>query len=378
MDIVCYSHLRWNFVYQRPQHLMSRMAQHFRVIYIEEPVFDSTKPYLDNQQNEDNVWVIVPHLPAGLDEMSWIEMENSVLATFFDYFKVKDFIAWYYTPMALGLNPSFKPLLTVFDCMDELAAFKNAPLALLEQEKALLAKAGIVFTGGRSLYDAKKNRHPNTYLFPSSIDRNHFGKARSLHTEMMDQMPIPHPRIGFAGVIDERMDIELLQEMAANKPEYQFILIGPVVKINPDTLPRLPNIHYLGPKAYKELPYYIAGWDVAMMPFALNEATRFISPTKTPEYLAAGKPVVSTPIHDVVEDYGKKGLVYIADTAAAFISEIQNALQIVDKRKWLMAVDDVLCQHSWDTTAEKMVFIINMALDKRDKRSAAATEDVYV
>ena len=378
MDIVCYSHLRWNFVYQRPQHLLSRFAGHFRVLFIEEPVFDGQKGYLDNQQNEDKVWVIVPHLPAGLSAQDTLTMQNNLLKEFFEYFSVKEFIAWYYTPMAIDLNPSFKPALIVYDCMDELSAFKNAPVVIAEREAQLMSMADIVFTGGNSLYQAKKNKHAKIYLFPSSIDRRHFEKARSLNVALSDQEKIPTPRIGFFGVIDERMDIELLDTIAAEKTDWHFILIGPVVKIDQASLPKRPNIHYLGPKTYKELPYYISKWNVAMMPFAMNDSTRFISPTKTPEYLAAGKPVVSTPIHDVVQDYGNKGLVYIARTAQAFIIEIQNALDMPDRVPWLKVVDSALSQNSWDSTVEKMMFIINMALDHTNQQEAPQKIDSYV
>ncbi|MEP6726106.1 MAG: glycosyltransferase family 1 protein [Bacteroidota bacterium] len=378
MDIVCYSHLRWNFVYQRPQHLLSRFARSFRVLFIEEPVFDAEKAYLDNHQNEDKVWVIVPHLPAGLSDPETTVTQNGLLKDFFDFFGVKEFIAWYYTPMATGLNPSFTPSLVIYDCMDELSAFKNAPAAIKKRETELMEKADIVFTGGNSLYQAKKNKHSNIYLFPSSIDHHHFEKARSMEVDLPDLQEIPSPRIGFVGVIDERMDIDLLDAIAAKKPDWHFILIGPVVKIDPASLPQRQNIHYLGAKSYKELPFYISKWQVAMMPFAINESTRFISPTKTPEYLAAGKPVVSTPIHDVVKGYGDKGLVYIADSPLQFIIEIQNALYMPDRVKWLKAVDSVLSQNSWDNTVEKMLFIINGALYNSNQKAVPQKEGVYV
>ena len=378
MDIVCYSHLRWNFVYQRPQHLLSRLARHYRILFIEEPIFDTEKGYLDNQQNDEKVWVVVPHLPAGLSAEQSIEEQNRLLKTFFDFFEVKNFIAWYYTPIAIDLNPSFTPALIIYDCMDELSAFKNAPPMLTQREEQLMQQADIVFTGGKSLYEAKKNKHHNIYCFPSSIDRRHFEKARSLNIDLSDQQDIPFPRIGFFGVIDERMDIRLLADMAALKPHWHFILIGPVVKINPDDLPRPANIHYLGIKTYNELPYYISKWDVAMMPFAINESTKFISPTKTPEYLAAGKPVVSTPVQDVVAVYGQNGLVSIADTAAAFVAAIEKAMDTTARTEWLKAVEKVLSENSWDKTVEKMMFYINMGLEERTEKNAIEKEDSYV
>lgn len=363
MDIICYSHLRWNFVYQRPQHLLSRMAAHFRVFYIEEPIFDVDNASLSNEYNEDKICVIVPHLPLGLSPEEALFQQNELLKKFFVYMECKHFIAWYYTPMAVGLNATMTPDLVIFDCMDELSAFKNAPFELQSKEKTLLSMADIVFTGGESLYDAKKNKHPNVHLFPSSIDKKHFEKARRLNTEMDDQGAIPYPRIGYFGVIDERMDIDLLEQIATLRPDWQLVLIGPVVKIDPQSLPRNKNIHYLGPKHYKELPYYISKWDVAMMPFAINDSTRFISPTKTPEYLAAGKPVVSTPIHDVVSAWGEGGLVAIAGTPGEFVSAIEDCLTLKHPALWMKAVDLALSQQSWDITTEKMLYIINSELD---------------
>jgi UDP-galactopyranose mutase len=258
-----------------------------------------------------------------------------------------------------------KPSLTVYDCMDELSNFKNAPPSLVAKETALFSIADIVFTGGRSLYESKKNKHHNVHLFPSSIDRDHFINGRKQQPDPDDQKTIPRPRIGFFGVIDERMDISLLDAIAAGKPRWSFIILGPVVKIDPGTLPRQPNIFYLGSKSYKELPAYLAGWDVAMMPFALNDATKFISPTKTPEFLAAGKPVVSTAITDVVTMYGEEGLVHIAGTPGEFIEGIEKGLELKENLQWLKAVDRCIGKSSWDETASKMLFIINTCLENK-------------
>jgi glycosyltransferase involved in cell wall biosynthesis len=276
------------------------------------------------------------------------------------------------------VSRSFTPELIIYDCMDELSAFKNAPASLKQNEAELMSRADIVFTGGQSLYEAKKDLHPNIHAFPSSIDKKHFEKARSLDKDPPDQLPIPYPRIGFFGVIDERMDIVLLEEAARKKPNWNFILIGPVVKIDPATLPKYPNIFYLGGKDYNELPSYLAGWDVAMMPFALNESTRFISPTKTPEYLAGGKPVVSTAIRDVVNPYGENGLVYIAQDADDFIRGIESEMNMRDPRVWLKMTDAFLAKNSWDITAEKMIFHINTILEKKQSDTLTQKDETYV
>ncbi|MFL5813713.1 MAG: glycosyltransferase, partial [Bdellovibrionia bacterium] len=277
-------------------------------------------------------------------------------------------IHWYYTPMALGLTGGLTPLATIYDCMDELSLFRNAPTRLVDYEAELLKLADVVFTGGHHLYEFKRDRHSNIHPMPSSIDKKHFMQARELSdsADPSDQVSIPHPRIGFYGVIDDRLDLELLRGMAEAKPDWQLILIGPVVnKISQESLPKAPNIHYLGQKHYQELPRYLSGWDVAMLPFAKVEATRFISPTKTPEYLAAGKPVVSTSIRDVVRPYGEEQLVLIGDTVDEFIHAIETALRIDHHNSsWKNRVDEFLSDKSWDQTWSKMAELIQKCVSK--------------
>jgi UDP-galactopyranose mutase len=269
-------------------------------------------------------------------------------------------IAWYYTPMMLPFTRHLDVDLTVYDAMDELSKFRFAPEKLLELEQELIDRADIVFTGGSSLYEAKKNRHPRVHCFPSSVDRTHFAKARAKLFDPADQEDLPHPRLGFYGVIDERFDTELLASVAAMRPDWQFVMVGPVVKIGEDELPRRPNIHYLGGKTYAELPSYLSGWDVALMPFAMNESTQFISPTKTPEYLAGGKPVVSTPIRDVVRHYGQLTGVRIAATPQEFVAACEEALELSrhPESGWLAEADLMLSATSWDTTQARMAGLV--------------------
>jgi UDP-galactopyranose mutase len=249
--------------------------------------------------------------------------------------------------------------------MDELSAFKFAPPSLKQMEKELLNKAEVVFCGGHSLYNAKKHQHHNIYAFPSSIDKKHFGSARSIKQDPADQAKIGQPRFGFYGVLDERFDVELIREVATRKPEWNFVLIGPVVKIDPASLPRNENIHYLGSKKYSELPAYLAGWDISMVSFAMNESTQYISPTKTPEYLAGGKPVISTPIRDVVESYGKKGLVHIVSNADEFIAVAEKELASTNKKAWLQLIDKHLANESWEITVNNMRQIMYEAIAEK-------------
>jgi glycosyltransferase involved in cell wall biosynthesis len=354
-DLLVFSHLRWDFVFQRPQHLMSRFAKHRKVYFFEEPIFDSIDdPFLHIRKSKENVTVIVPYFPYNLSleyqQQSLIQFVNELL----EDENIKEYSLWYYTPMALPYSRHLQPIATIYDCMDELSLFKGCPPNLVELEKELLNRADVVYTGGHSLYEAKQSQHSNIHPIPSSIDFNHFASARNIFNDPSDQASIPHPRLGFFGVIDERMNTKLLKEMAELRPEWQFVMIGPVVKINPEDLPRNKNIHYLGQKSYQDLPAYLAGWDCALMPFALNDSTRFISPTKTPEYLAAGKPVVSSAIRDVVNPYGKNRLVYIAESAEDFADMAEVAMRESSSKYWLQKVDDFLKNNSWDKTWQRM------------------------
>jgi hypothetical protein len=331
----------------------------FQVLFFEEPIpSEGVSAWLEVRMVEDGIRVLVPHIPGhhiGTSE------GTDLLRDLLDRYLLiadADPILWYYTPMSLAFTDHLNASLVIYDCMDELSAFMGAPPQLLEYEKALFKKADIVFTGGYSLYETKRKQHANAHPVPSSVDVAHFGKARSL-LEPHDQAGISGPKMGFYGVIDERIDVELIRDIALARPEWQIIMIGPIVKIDPGILPRLPNIHYLGAKTYDQLPLYLSGWQVAFMPFAINQSTRYISPTKTPEYLAGGRPVVSTPIHDVVHMYGESELVLIADTSQAFIEAIEIALGMMETPSVLAAKADTLLRGmSWDSSWQKMYLLM--------------------
>jgi glycosyltransferase involved in cell wall biosynthesis len=353
--LLCLSHLRWNFVFQRPQHLLTRAARDNDVVFFEEPIFQAgvPAPRLDRRPTPEGVTVAVPVLPEGMGGEQTVGAQRALLDGLLAAETGRRLVAWFYTPMALEFAGHLAPDVTVYDCMDELSAFRGAPPQMLRLEQELLDRADLVFTGGRSLYEAKRDRHPRVFCFPSSIDASHFGQARAERPDPEDQAGIPRPRVGFFGVVDERLDLGLVRALAERRPDWRFMMIGPVAKIDPESLPRLPNLHWLGNKPYAELPAYLSGWDAGFMPFALNESTRFISPTKTPEFLAAGLPVVSTPVLDVVRDWGEAGLVEIADGPAAFADALALALNR-PRTEWLRAVDRRLAEISWDRTWEGM------------------------
>ncbi|MDB5287538.1 MAG: UDP-galactopyranose mutase [Mucilaginibacter sp.] len=373
--IICLSHLRWDFVYQRPQHLLTRLAETFQIFFIEEPVFDAyNQPYYAYLEQSNNIYRIIPHLPNGLNALESVAMLKLLFDQFMENKNLSDFAFWYYTPMALEFTRRYIPDLIVYDCMDELSAFKFAPEALKELEQELLKKADIVFTGGQSLYEAKKNQHANIYPFPSSIDKKHFEQARHIKQSLSNKRATCQPTLGYYGVIDERFDIDLISGIADMRPDWQIVLVGPIVKIDPSTLPQNSNIQYLGPKNYVDLPSCLATWDVALIPFLLNESTRYISPTKTPEYLAAGVPVISTPIRDVINPYGKNKLVAIGSTAEEFVTAAEYILQTATNYDWT-EIDDFLDQNSWDKTCQNMLAMIKKTITSR---SLTSTKQIYV
>lgn len=338
---------------------MSRFAHSRRVFFFEEPLFEDCQPHLRSTVcRKTGVRINTPVLPHWLPVQQSIELQKDLLHTLIADHNLDDYIAWYYTPMARQFTSNLRPCVTIYDCMDELAAFAGAPPAMRENEQALFRDADLVFTGGASLFEAKCKQHPSVHLFPSGVDVAHFARARTRKIEPEDQSGLPRPRLGYAGVIDERMDLQLIAEIAAQRPQWQLVLLGPVVKINPASLPQAPNIHYLGMKMYDDLPDYLSGWNIGILPFALNESTRFISPTKTPEYLAAGLRVISTPIRDVVTPYGDEGLVSIATGPSEFINVAEYLLKIPPPSELGVSIDSFLAKSSWDKTWSEMTRLI--------------------
>ena len=357
--LICFSHLRWDFVFQRPQHLLTRAARYRTVYYWEEPVLTDGPPALSRRLTPEGVCIIQPLLPMEPDIAVDVARLRALLDGLMAEIGGPHPVLWFYTPGALSFAGHLRGNPTVYDCMDELAAFAMADPSLPLQERSLLARSDVVFTGGASLFAAKRALHRNVHLFASGVDTTHFAPARGLLPEPVDQAAIPYPRAGFFGVIDERIDLPLLAQVAAARPGVHFVLIGPTAKIDPLTLPQGPNLHYLGPRPYAELPAYAAHWSAGLMPFALNASTRFISPTKTPEYLAAGLAVVSTPIADVVAQYGTCTAVRIAD-ADGFALALDDALALAlsEAPGWRDQADRVLASMSWDSIFTRMDALI--------------------
>jgi UDP-galactopyranose mutase len=366
-DLVCISHLRWDFVWQRPQHLLARLAQRYRVFFVEEPI---AVPAHEPLRLDQYVWsgsqgetVTVLRLMQPTEHLRWIgHGDDLTSATYHDMLqselaqqKVNNPLVWLYTPMADGFVEVLSPSTLIYDVMDQLSAFKGAPAELAERERNMLRRADIVLTGGTSLYRDKAPYNTNTHLFPSGVEIEHFAGHNGIDVPA-DLRHLPRPILGYFGVIDERMDLELLSKMAEQHPEWSIVLVGPVIKIDFHELPQAPNLHYPGMRAYGELPAYLAQFDVALIPFAMNDATRYLSPTKTLEYMAAHKPIVSTPIPDVIELYGD--VVRVGNTHDQFISHVEAALQANDAPQRLPKERALLQRNTWDAIASAIASIL--------------------
>ena len=380
--LLCLSHLRWDFVFQRPQHLMTRACAQYRVVLVEEPVRQGAQPpRMEVRLSAEGVSVATPVLPESLGEDAAEAAQRTLLDALLDGMGERPDVIWYYSPMFLAVAGHLEAPVVVYDCMDELSLFRGASSRLQRLEAALFSRADLVFCGGRSLHEAKRGCHPSVHLFPSSIDAAHFRPARApardssappaasapALADPADQAALRRPRIGYFGVIDERIDLALVEAVATLRPDWEIVMLGPLAKLEPSALPQRPNLHWLGGRRYAELPSYLAHWDAGLMPFALNEATRFISPTKTPEFLAAGVPVVCTPVADVVRDWGGRdaggsALVRIAADATAVVAALQATLA-EPRAPWLARVDARLARMSWDMTWQAMLAEIRTARD---------------
>ena len=347
-DLLVFSHLRWDFLYQRPHHLLSRHARHRRVFYFEEPILGMTEtPRIHLKETFEGVLVIVPYLPANI-EKNKIEMALKELVDELIYEEeIIDFNLWFYNPQAYSFSKHLNSKAIIVDYMDAFSHHK--------EESNLLEKADLVFTSGHSLSELKKNFHSNVHAFPSSLDYQHFSQARQKLVEPDDQINLTRPRIGFYGIIDNKFNFDLLHEVASIRPEYQFVIVGPVVGVDKQLLPHRHNIHFLGIKDYHALPLYLAGWDCTILPLKTDETTRYTCPFKVLEFLAAAKPVVSSSVQDIVNYFEKSKLIHFADEAKHFADAIDMSLAEKGNLSWMTSVDQLLRRHSWDQTYEQML-----------------------
>lgn len=370
--IVAFSHLRWNFVWQRPQQFLSRFALKHPVLFIEEPDFrlaDGEEPILHIERSGKNVTVATVSLSGSLRGSEkvgplMLHYARMAIESVNEDGRFDNPLLWYYSPMEAAWSlGEIDGRAVVYDCMDELSQFAGAPPELIENERRLIEQADIVFTGGYELYLKKAKQHPHVHFFGCGVEYDHFSKAQNESTEIPEDVKnIGQPRIGWFGVVDERVDYPLLKRMAELRPDWNFVIVGPVVKVDPNSLPQAPNLHWLGGRDYKVLPNYCRAYDVCMMCFAINDATEFINPTKALEYLATGKPVVSTPVRDVVRQYADT--VQIATTPEDFVACIERALTNPDQEMIRRGAEKAQ-QASWECTVERMQELIDEAVEAK-------------
>lgn len=369
--IIVHCHLRWHGVWQRPQQILSRMAHSRRIAFIEEPMFlhNGGSPRLDVSEHH-GLMVATPHVPAQEEHLPRVSRSNQqiireLVAPFIRKHDLQGGIRWHYAPMAIYMSDLGGCSTTVYDCMDELSAFKGAPPELVDCERALMNEAHVMFTGGLSMWLNKKQHHPNCHRFDSGVDVNHFQQATRAETPIPeDARDLPRPVIGYYGVIDERMDYDAIRALSAAFPEGTILLVGPVTKVDPAELPQAPNIRYTGQRSYAELPGYLKVFDVALVPFADNPATRFLSPTKTLEYFAGLKPVVSSPVKDVVENYAD--IVRLARSPEEYVSAVRAALTEDNSDRARRGLEKAQ-EKTWDAIVGSM----NELLAEAEARAAA-------
>lgn len=371
--IIAFSHLRWDSVYQRPRHLLTRLAENYRIVFIEEPVFHDDDSFFEISTPGKNVTVLKPHTPVAaagfhdeqLPHLIKLMRQLSVLE--------EEHIAWFYTPMALPLLQELQPAAVIYDCIDELSACKDSPRQMLQRENALLKVADLVFSASPSLYRMKRERHPNVHCFPGSAETAHFEQALDRSHTHPALEEIPGPRLGFYGVIDERIDMRLIEALAEAHPLWQIVMVGPATRIDPAMQQKRHNIHYLGHQPYEALPRLLAGWNACLLPFALNESTiHSASLDRTLEYMTAGLPVISTAIADVIELYGD--VVAVAETPKEFIRACEQALLTTpeENREWIARTSELLSATSWDKTAEKMHELVQWTVMQKDERGTCS------
>jgi glycosyltransferase involved in cell wall biosynthesis len=381
--IIVHSHLRWDFVWQRPQQLLSRFAQRSHVLFVEEPIHldDVAEARLDLSSPMERVHRAVPMLPASLrgeyDASIAVIREllrrqlaaDGVLGGLF-----ARPIQWFYTPMpAPAMVGAFDERAVVYDCMDELSKFRFAPRELVDRERYLMAQADVVFTGGYKLSQSKAKYHQNVHFFGCGVDVAHFATARSADVQVPREIAaLKRPVVGYYGVIDERIDYDLLRTMATSLADVELVMVGPVVKVDPAELPQAANIHWLGQRQYAELPAHVKGFDVCLMPFALNEATEYINPTKTLEYMAAGKPIVSTAVSDVVHNFTP--VVAVAESPAEFVAAVRAAIESPSAEMISRGLEQARA-NSWESIVARMERIIRDAIRTRESRTERPLAD---
>ena len=371
-DLLCLSHLRWSPAYPRAQQLLRRCARDRRVYFVEPPVLDTdSEVTLERVADDGGVVVCVPHLPAGIEPAQ----AEAHLAYLLDQLVAREDlqrpVLWLDSPALLAACHHLSARAVVYDCVDPAPLGGDAPARVVDRERLLLAHADLVLTPSHALHERLRGEHPAAHAVPSAIDPAPLARARALVPEPDDQAAIPHPRIGYAGPIDARLDLALVELVAMMRPELHFVFLGDTAELEAASLPQAPNLHWLGARRPDQLPAYLAGWEVAMLPLVRPGRPELASPTAAPSFLAAGCAVVATSARDVVRPWGEQGLAWIGDSPAAFACAIDNALAEERDRR-LARVDRFLAEAGWDHVWDDVWSLIEAAARTRARRARPA------
>jgi glycosyltransferase involved in cell wall biosynthesis len=361
--IIVHSHLGWDWVWQRPQQFHSRLSKTHPVLFVEGPIpseeVEKSRVTLREISDYPNIVVLQMVVPASRfrTDGAWVDTERRRLVqTVLEGPLGRSFenpVQWFYDPMAVtAFLGHMDESAVVYDCMDELSQFKGAPRELVRRERELLNAADVVFAGGPKMARSKARFNSNCHSYGCGVDIKHFGKARHAATKVpQDVAQLSGPVLGYIGVVDERLDYDLLANLADHNPAWSIAIVGPHTKVDPADFPKRDNLHFLGGRDYSQLPAYAKAFDVCMMPFAKNEATEYINPTKALEYMATGRPIVSTDVEDVVLQFSD--VVEIAVTHDEFIAGCERSIAQPSLRR-INAGLKMAKNNSWDSIVAQL------------------------
>lgn len=354
-DLLVLAHSRWDLDHHRGHNIFSRYAQKRRVFYFEEPSFGQTEiPRLHIRDTFENVMVVTPHLPNPIKSNQIDSILRELIDELIFEEEIINFTLWLQTPRAFRYARDIDATTIIYECMEDYDNINNFSENLFQVEKELMENSDIIFVVSEALYQKKKFQHHNIHVFPNSADYFHFIQSRDFILDPYDQIHIPHPRIGFYGIIDQSIDLKLIDEIAQIREDLNFVFIGPLKDTKFSQLPTRKNIYYLEQKDYNLIPLYVAEWDCGLLPFCINEVTQYSSPHQTAELLMAGKPIVATHIPDISIRFGKKSLAKMASNAEDFSEKIDKAILESKEQKWKELIDNELKNETWDQVFKKM------------------------
>lgn len=376
--IVCLSSTRWSFLWQRPQQIMSRLCARHDILYVDPP-FPVAEEQVRGISNDESGTLIVKNLqtindalqifrPLEISRFSYPDLDSNELLKMNQellqcqiqkaLFQLgwQHPLLWLYDPRNVNLVDQLNPCGVIYDCVDSFRSFSWSHPHVSIWEEALVDRADVVLATSRALYQERLRKNRYTFLVPNAADYKHFSPWQG-YEKPADITAISRPRLGFIGAIYEWVDLELLQVIADKSPAWNLVLIGP--KQHGLQLPERSNIHWLGQRGYAELPAYVHSFDVALIPFLVNETTQHANPIKFWEYLAAGKPVVSTLLPEIPD---VPGVVWRSENHSMFCNHCAQALELVQhplsRNKIITKARAIAYANSWENRCKRILRIL--------------------